>query len=184
MHNAAFRALGLDYVYVPFRPRQADDPRRRRARCARSASSDSTSPSRSSSDVIPTLDRVSDTARAVGAVNTIVNRDGNAIVGDNTDVPGFRAALATSGLQLRGARVLVIGAGGAARAVLHALLEGGAADVVVANRTRQRATGLAKLFAKLARTAAGSHARRARRCRVARHPRLGRQFDQRRPSGR
>ena len=147
MHNAAFRALGLDYAYVPFRPAKRTIGAAVEAiRALGLVGVNVTVPFKG--DVIPHLDRVSDTARAAASVNTIVNRDGG-LFGDNTDVPGFRAALATSGLRLRGARVLLIGAGGAARGVLHALLEGGAADVVVANRTRRRANDLVRLFAKL-----------------------------------
>jgi len=145
MHNAAFRALGLDYVYVPFRPRQRTIVAAVEAiRALGLTGVNVTVPFKG--DVIAHLDHVSETARAVGAVNTIVNRDGE-LLGENTDVPGFAAALASAGFRARGKRVLVIGAGGAARGVVHALLTGGAAEVVVANRTRSRATELRKVFA-------------------------------------
>jgi shikimate dehydrogenase len=145
MHNAAFAALGLDYVYVPFRPRQRTIGAAVEAiRALGLAGVNVTVPFKE--DVIPHLDRVSATARAAGAVNTIVNRDGR-LLGDNTDVPGFSAALATARVRVRGKRVLVIGAGGAARGVVLALLAGAAAEVVVANRTRGRAAALVKVFA-------------------------------------
>ena len=145
MHNAAFRALELDYAYVPFRPTTRTIGAAVEAiRALGLVGVNITVPFKG--DVIPHLDRVSDAARAAGAVNTIVNRDGT-LLGDNTDVPGFSAALAAAGFRVRGKRALVIGAGGAARGVVYALLAGGAAEVVVANRTRARAADLAKVFA-------------------------------------
>jgi len=79
--------------------------------------------------VVPLLDEVDDLSRRVGAVNTIVNRDGR-LHGHNTDVVGFLRALREDGrFDPAGARVLVAGAGGAARAVAVALIEAGAGSV-------------------------------------------------------
>lgn len=145
MHNAAYRELGLDYIYVPFRPRLPSIGAAVEAvRALGLVGVNVTVPFKG--EVIRHLDRVSDTAKAAGAVNTIVSRDGK-LFGDNTDVPGFSAALAAAGARVRGKKVLVIGAGGGARGVVHALLTGGAAEVVVANRTRSRAAALVKVFA-------------------------------------
>lgn len=91
--------------------------------------------------VRPLLDGEAAEAAAVGAVNTIVN-DGGRLVGHNTDVVGFRDALAEVGFAVRGARCVVLGAGGAARAVVYALCAGGAAEIVVANRHVERAQRL------------------------------------------
>jgi shikimate dehydrogenase len=79
--------------------------------------------------VVPLLDEVDDLSRRVGAVNTIINRDGR-LHGHNTDVGGFLRALREDGrFDPAGARVLVAGAGGAARAVAVALIEAGAGSV-------------------------------------------------------
>jgi len=146
MHNAAFRALGLDYVYVPFRPVRAGIRAAVEAiRTLGLVGVNVTVPFKE--DVMRSLDRVSETARAAGAVNTIIRHDSK-LIGDNTDVPGFAAALAAGGFKMRAKRTLVVGAGGGARGVVHALLEGGAADVVIANRTGARARALAKAFSK------------------------------------
>lgn len=146
MHNAAFRALGLDYVYVPLRPtKRSIGAAVESIRSLGLVGVNVTVPFKE--DVIRFLDRVSNTARAAGAVNTIVNREGK-LLGDNTDVPGFAAALAAAGSRVRGQRVLLIGAGGAALAVVHALLSGGARDIAVANRTPARAAGLLKRFSR------------------------------------
>ncbi len=93
--------------------------------------------------VIPLLDELDPLAQEVGAVNTIVHRQGR-LVGYNTDVAGFLRALGELGFPVHGARALVLGAGGAARAVALALVREGAAMVVIANRTYYRAFQLAE----------------------------------------
>ena len=93
--------------------------------------------------VIPLLDRLSESARRVGAVNLIVNRDG-LLEGHNTDTTGFLRALREDGaFDPTGKRVLLLGSGGAARAVAHVLLEQGVATLTIANRTVERARQLA-----------------------------------------
>lgn len=87
-----------------------------------------------------------DAARATGAANTLVF-EGSAVHAMNTDVPGFLASLAeASAGDLSGASVLVLGAGGAARAIVFGLLSRGVDRVVIANRTRATADGLARFF--------------------------------------
>ncbi len=95
--------------------------------------------------VIPYLDEVDDWATAAGAVNTVVNRDG-CLSGHNTDGSGFLRALKEgAGFYPEDSRVLVLGAGGAARGVILALVRDGIADLTVANRTLERAQRLADL---------------------------------------
>lgn len=94
------------------------------------------------SAVLPMLDELTATALRLGAVNTVVRR-GDCLLGDNTDLPGFRMALsAASGRDWADAKVVVLGAGGAARAVVAALA-GEGATVVLHNRDRARAERLA-----------------------------------------
>ena len=100
--------------------------------------------------VIPFLDEVDDWATAAGAVNTIVNRSdakGEArLTGHNTDGTGFlRALREESGFSAQGRRILVLGAGGAARGVVLALSRDSAASLTIANRTLARAQLLAQL---------------------------------------
>jgi shikimate dehydrogenase len=84
-----------------------------------------------------------DVDRAVGALNTVVNRDGR-LLGYNTDVPGFLMALREEfDYDAGGKSVVVAGAGGAASAVVFALARAGAEQVFVVNRTTERAEGLA-----------------------------------------
>ena len=97
--------------------------------------------------VIPFLDDVDDWATAAGAVNTIVNR-GSKLTGHNTDGTGFLRALREErGFTAQGRRILVLGAGGAARGVVLALSRESAAGLTVANRTVSRAQALAQLAA-------------------------------------
>jgi shikimate dehydrogenase len=145
MHNAAFRALGLDYVYVPFRPsartiRQAVAA----VRLLGLAGVNVTVPFKEA--VVRHVDRLSETAKAVGAVNTIYPDRTGKLVGDNTDVVGFAAALEAGAVRLRGLKALVVGAGGGARAAVYALLVGGAAEVVIANRTLARGRQIVRRF--------------------------------------
>lgn len=94
--------------------------------------------------LLPLLDDLTPSASAVGAVNCIRYENGG-IFGHNTDFMGVIGALEQSGLMLRGARILVLGAGGAARAAVHGLKKAGS-DVFVSNRTRARAEELAATF--------------------------------------
>ena len=95
--------------------------------------------------VIPYLDEVDEFATEAGAVNTIVNRDGR-LTGHNTDGYGFLRALQEGGgFQPQGRKVLILGAGGAARGVVLALVREGFSQLLVANRTLARAEVLAQL---------------------------------------
>jgi shikimate dehydrogenase len=90
---------------------------------------------------MPLLDSLDDWAREVGAVNTIVNRDGK-LVGHNTDGYGFMQGLREAGFDPSGARALILGAGGAARGVVLALAYSDVNSIAIANRTIKRAERL------------------------------------------
>ena len=122
LHNPAFEAQGVNAVYVatPVRPEQIEDAVAG-LRAMQFLGANVTVPHKEA--VRPLLDAVSDRAAAVGAVNTIV-REGDTLRGDNTDVAGFLAPLVEAvGDALDGARMVVFGAGGAARAVVYGLLD-------------------------------------------------------------
>jgi shikimate dehydrogenase len=140
MHNAAFRALGLDAVYLAFDVIPA-------ALAAAVAGARSLGlrqlavslPHKQA--VMAHLDEVDETARRIGAVNTVTRRDAR-LAGTNTDWIGAVRALERERV-LDGARAVVLGAGGSARAVVFGLLRRGA-RVTVLNRTPQRAEALAE----------------------------------------
>ncbi len=95
-------------------------------------------------------DRLTPRARLAGAVNTLRRCSDGTIEGDNTDGAGLLADLSHLGVRLTGARILVLGAGGATRGILAPLLEQGPATVFIANRTAARAEQLAREFAEQA----------------------------------
>ena len=146
IHNAAFRALDLDWVYVAL-PVAAGAGAAAVA-AMRTLSLDGlnvTMPHKA--DVIPALDRLSPTCVALGAVNTI-HRVGADLHGASTDGIGFVDALRhDEGFDPDGKRVVVFGAGGAGRGVVLALAEAGAADIAIVNRTAARAEEAAALAA-------------------------------------
>lgn len=130
MHNAGFAARGINAVYVPLQAADADDfVRFARAMGLRGASI--TAPFKVA--LLGCMDEVDSTARRVGAVNTLVVRDGRWI-GANTDVDGFLAPLAGR-IRLKGIRATVLGAGGAARAVAIGLADQGAVVTVCARQS-------------------------------------------------
>jgi shikimate dehydrogenase len=99
---------------------------------------------------VPMMDRLSEDAHATGAVDT-VTREGSKLIGHNTDVPGFRMAIdSLVGKQKLPKAAVVLGAGGAARAVVHALITSGFQHVIVFNRHLHRAEGLVRHFGKSA----------------------------------
>ena len=135
MHNAAFRALGLDFAYGAFRVRPDDVGAAVAAvRALGLAGLNVTIPHKQA--VIPFLDVLSPVARLTGAVNTVVNRDG-VLHGDNTDVPGLSRALDEAGLAARARLAIVLGAGGSARATVVALARRARTVVVAARRGEQ-----------------------------------------------
>jgi shikimate dehydrogenase len=145
MHNAAFAAAGLDLVYLAFAvpPGElAAAVRGIRALGLRGANV--TVPHKQA--IIAYLDTVSPLAARIGAVNTIVNNAG-CLKGYNTDASGFVASLKEQGFSPRDKEVVILGAGGAARAVAFALHEAGCARLVIANRDLEKAAALAAALA-------------------------------------
>jgi shikimate dehydrogenase len=145
MHNAALAALGLDYAYVPF---PIEPGRLAEAvtglRYLGVAGFNVTIPHKQA--ILPLLDELSPEARECGAVNTVA-REGERLVGYNTDGTGLVASLREDlGMALSGARVLMLGAGGAARGAVGALCRAGVGAITVANRTPSTAADLSARF--------------------------------------
>lgn len=144
MHNAAFAALGLDWRYIPLPVDPAlpgavgDAVRGMRALGLRGINV--TVPHKQA--VLPFLDRIAPAAQAMRAVNTIIVAADGSLTGDNTDAPGFIADLRAHGVEPAGRRVLVLGAGGSARAIVYGLAQAGAQQITVANRSVERAEHL------------------------------------------
>jgi shikimate dehydrogenase len=136
LHNAAFAALGLDWVYVALEVAPGEAAAALAGMRALGIGGLSvTTPHKES--VAEACDRLTDDAATLGAVNCVVPVDGE-MVGHNTDGPGFVASVLATGTAIEGARCVVLGAGGAARAISLSLARSGAAEVAVVNRTAAR----------------------------------------------
>lgn len=141
MHNAAFKKLGMDYRYLPFRVSKEELGRTiADMRALNIRGLNVTIPHKVA--VIPFLDKLDPLAKEIGAVNTIVNDDG-VLTGYNTDATGFLQALLDNGVEPEGKRVVILGAGGASRAISFILAEKGA-RLVILNRRLNRAKELAR----------------------------------------
>ncbi len=114
IHNAAFNALGLDYVYLAFRVEDVEGAIKGVRALENFCGLSVTIPHKVK--VVPFLDDISEVDRGIGSVNTVVKRDGR-LVGLGTDGPGARKALLDAGAELKDRRVLILGSGGAARAL-------------------------------------------------------------------
>lgn len=131
MHNAAFARMGLDFCYVPFRVKPEDLPQAVAGMKALNIRGlNVTIPHKVA--IIPLLDELDPLAEKIGAVNTVVNENG-VLQGFNTDAIGFLEALIQKGVEPKGKKVVVLGAGGAARAVSFMLAER-RAHLIILNR--------------------------------------------------
>ena len=132
MHNAAFDALELDWVYVAFPVRRGEGAAAVRAVATLGlAGLNITMPHKA--DAAAACHDLSSEAAALGTVNTVVNADGT-LAGHSTDGDGFLRALDDEGIAVAGQRAVVVGAGGAGRAITHALGRAGAHVTVAARR--------------------------------------------------
>lgn len=144
LQNAMCRELGLDYVYLcqPVKPEGLGDFLIA-AKALDYAGFNATMPFKEM--LIPYLDELDPLAEKLQAVNTVCIRGGK-LYGYNTDCPGYIAALLTVGFTPKDKRVLLLGAGGAAKAVAVGLADAGAAQITVVNRTRAKAEAVAALI--------------------------------------
>jgi shikimate dehydrogenase len=146
MHNAAFAHFGIDARYQ-LRPLRDDElaPFFEEARGIEWLGFQVTAPHKQTAMAL--VDLVEPEARAIGAINTGIRMADGVLLGLNTDSPGFaRSVRDDLGISLCDTRVAVAGAGGAARAVVHACLSGGAARVQLGNRNPDRARELIEAF--------------------------------------
>ncbi|ADU65005.1 shikimate 5-dehydrogenase [Desulfurispirillum indicum S5] len=143
LHNAMFRHSGYGGTYVALPARDEATLRGLLAACRGGAvrGLNITVPWKESAAAL--VDFLDPTARSCGAVNTVVCRE-NGLWGYNTDGNGFcRSLVEESGMILEGARVVILGAGGAARGIVHALLQNAVHSVLVYNRSPEKARRLA-----------------------------------------
>lgn len=142
LQNAAFAHFGMNAVYAPMAVAPASLERAAAGlRALGFKGFNVTVPHKVR--VMEYLDGVEGAAAELKAVNVVVNRGGR-LTGHNTDAEGFRMSLGHEGVEVKGGVVAVLGAGGAARAVVRALQQAGAAKIFLINRTFEKAVGISE----------------------------------------
>jgi len=141
IQNTAFQYLGLDYVYVAFEvePKDLEDLILG-VRSLKIHGLNVTMPLKEK--ILRRLDLLDDNAKRIGAVNTIINKQGK-LIGYNTDGEGALRALEANSQEPKNKKIVSLGAGGASRALCYELVEE-AREIVILNRTQQRAAALAE----------------------------------------
>ena len=148
--NAAFREAEMDWVYTAFEtPEEKLSDAIRGVSAMGIAGLSVTMPHKAK--ICSLLDEISESAQTLGAVNCIVN-DAGKLKGHNTDGDGFLDAVNhDAGVNVTDKKVLVIGAGGSARSIIHSLGKAGVGEVVVINRTKEKALDAVKLAGPVGR---------------------------------
>jgi shikimate dehydrogenase len=151
MHNAAFEKMGVDYFYIPFRVKKEQLAKAIEGiRTLNIRGLNVTIPHKVA--IIPFLDKLDRLVQKIGAVNTVVNDEG-ILTGYNTDATGFLQALLEKGVEPRGKNTVIVGAGGASRAISFVLAERGS-NLVILNRlleldwAQQLASKISQIFTK------------------------------------
>ena len=147
IHNAAFRLMELNYIYLAFRvKKEALNEAVRGLKSLGVMGFNVTIPHKIA--IMEYLDEISEEAIGIGSVNTVVNHKGR-LKGYNTDAQGALNALEDSGFEVRGSVVTILGAGGAGRAVAYGMLKRGASALYIINRTLERGLELANRLRQL-----------------------------------
>jgi shikimate dehydrogenase len=143
IHNAAFESLKIDYIFLAFKVRAGEvENAMSGIRALNVHGLNVTMPHKNA--VVKYLDQIDPTAKTIASVNTILNKDGR-LLGFNTDGVGALNALEQNGVKPRGKKVLLLGAGGAAKAIAYTLSQE-ADHLVILNRTTKQASDLADLL--------------------------------------
>lgn len=144
MEEAAFDALGLPFRYLTIQVKWEDLPAAMRAvRAFGMRGVNLTIPHKIA--VIPHLDELTEAAEIIGAVNTVINEDGR-LTGENTDGKGMLESFRENGCPVEGKNLVILGAGGAARAIAVEAALAGAEKVTIINRTLDKAQELAEMI--------------------------------------
>ena len=146
MEEAAFAACGLNWRYMTLKVK-AEDLAAAFAGCKAMNFNGLNLTMPHKRNIIPMLDGLTQAAEIIGAVNTVIVRDGK-YIGENTDGKGFVTALKMSGAELTGKVVTILGAGGAARAIAVECALAGARKITIINRSENNGTELAQLIAE------------------------------------
>jgi len=144
MEEAAFRAAGLDYRYLTIKVEKEDiETAMKAVRALNMRGINLTIPHKVSA--IPYVDELSPEAQIIGAINVVVNHNGT-LWGDNTDGKGFLKSLTDRGISVEGKNMVILGAGGASRAISVVCALQGARHIVVVNGSAARGSELVRLL--------------------------------------
>ncbi|MDE3839688.1 shikimate dehydrogenase [Bacillus methanolicus] len=140
MHNDLFKVYGIDAHYHPFHVKRGDlEAAVKGLKAINCSGFNVTVPHKT--EIMAFLDEIDPLAEAIGAVNTVVNKDGR-LIGFNTDGRGFLEGLKRNFAVLESTRVLIIGAGGAAKAIYYSMAHAGVKHIDFCNRTAEKAAQL------------------------------------------
>ncbi len=147
IHNAAFRHLGLDHSYIAYKISAGElaagiDSLKK----IRIAGFNVTIPHKI--EIMKFLDDMDTTSKVIGAVNTVSNENGK-LKGYNTDMIGFLDPIKKKNFTIKNSQVLLLGAGGAARAIITAMIKEKASKISIVNRTQENANKLADFAKKI-----------------------------------
>ena len=143
LHNTLAKEMGLDMVYVAFNVREDIESAIDGAFALGIKGMNVTIPYKQ--DMLELVTKIDERAQRIGAVNTLV-RDEEGFIGYNTDITGLRLALKNNDLSVMGKNVIILGAGGAAKAALYLAIAGGALSITIINRNVNKAALLKEEF--------------------------------------
>ena len=144
LEEAAYAALGLNYRYLTMKVLPEDlETAMAAVKALNFRGINLTMPHKIK--VIPLLDELSEAAQIIGAVNTVINDNGK-LTGENTDGKGFTTALKNNNVKISGSKIMILGAGGAARAIAVECALNGAQHIYIVNRTQVSGNELARLI--------------------------------------
>tara|TARA_B110000263_G_scaffold39959_1_gene31606 strand:- start:443 stop:1267 length:825 start_codon:yes stop_codon:yes gene_type:complete len=147
IHNAAYRELEIDCTYIAYRVAQGElSTGIESLKKIKISGFNVTIPHKI--EMMKYLDNVDDNCKKIGAVNTILNDDG-ILRGFNTDMDGFLEPIKRKEISIKDSRILLLGAGGAARAIVAGFQKEGADEIVIANRTKENGEKLAEFSKKI-----------------------------------
>ena len=147
IHNAAFRHLGSEDTYIAYKiPAGELSAGIGALKEIKIAGFNVTIPHKI--EMMKFLDEMDTTSKVIGAVNTVVNDDGK-LKGYNTDMIGFLDPIKKRNLTIKGSQVMLLGAGGAARAIMTAMVKEKASKITIVNRTIENANKLAEFAKKI-----------------------------------
>jgi len=147
IHNAAFRHLKLEHTYIAYKiPAGELSAGIEALKAIKIAGFNVTIPHKI--EMMKFLDEMDTTCKVIGAVNTVLNEDGK-LKGYNTDMIGFLDPIKKKNLTIKDSQVLLLGAGGAARAIVTAMVKEKAGKITIVNRTLENANKLAEFAKKI-----------------------------------